>query len=154
MLCPFCKKPRNTKVIDSRSIKAGRAVRRRRQCLHCAERFTTYEEIEIVRLRVIKRDGEREEYERHKIEDGLRRALQKRPVSEERLQKLLAAIEYDIQSSEKREMTSRAIGRIVMDHLRDVDDVAFIRFASVYKSVGSADSFHKVVKEIMEREDK
>lgn len=152
MLCPFCKKPQNTKVIDSRTVKAGRVVRRRRQCLQCTERFTTYEEIEIVRLRIIKRDGTHEEYDRHKIEDGLRRALQKRPVSEERLQKLLAKIEYDIQALEKRDVTSRMIGRIVMDHLRDVDDVAFIRFASVYKSIGSADSFRKVVQEIMERE--
>lgn len=152
MLCPFCKKSRRTHVVDSRTVKAGRAVRRRRQCMHCDERFTTYEEIEIVRLTVIKRDGTQQEYNRTKIEDGLRRALQKRPVSEERLQKLLASIEYDIQSREKRALKSRVIGRIVMDHLRDIDDVAFIRFASVYKAIGSADSFRKVILELMEKD--
>ena len=152
MLCPFCKSEKQTKVIDSRGVKAGRAVRRRRQCKNCEERFTTYEEVEIVRLTIVKRDGTQEEYNRSKIEQGLRQALQKRPVNEERLQKLLYAIEYDIQSREKRLLKSRVIGKIVMNHLRDVDDVAFIRFASVYKSVGSADSFQKVIQEIMSDE--
>ncbi len=145
MQCPFCKKTAKTHVVDSRSVKTGRAIRRRRECLICKERFTTYEEVEIMRLSIIKRDGSREEYNRNKIEDGLRRSLQKRPVSEERLQKLLQAIEYDIQSREKRELKSKAIGKIVMNHLRDTDDVAFIRFASVYKAIGSADSFQKVI---------
>lgn len=149
MLCPFCKSAKQTKVIDSRTIKAGRSVRRRRQCVKCLERFTTYEEMEIVRLTIVKRHGGHEEYNRSKIEGGLRQALQKRPVSEERLQKLLLAIERDIQSREKRVLKSRVIGKIVMNHLRDIDDVAFIRFASVYKSIGSADSFQKVIQEIM-----
>jgi len=138
-----------THVVDSRNVKAGRAVRRRRGCPSCKERFTTYEEIEIVRLRIIKRDGVSQEYNRNKIEDGLRRALQKRPVTEQKLQKLLAEIEYDIQALEKREVKSRVVGKIVMNHLRDTDDVAFIRFASVYKAVGSADSFRKVISEMM-----
>lgn len=150
MQCPFCKKAVKTHVVDSRNVKAGKAVRRRRECPVCSERFTTYEEVEIVRLRVVKRDGSFEEYNRSKIEDGLRRSLQKRPVSEERRQKLLTDIEYDIQSREKRDLKSRVIGKIVMNHLRDVDDVAFIRFASVYKSVGSADSFRKVISEMMD----
>lgn len=149
MKCPFCKKQQQTKVIDSRTIKEGRAVRRRRECLKCNERFTTYEEIEILRLTVIKRDGSREEYDRDKIENGLRKALEKRPVTEERIQKLIAEIEYAIQSKEKREMKSRVIGKIIMDKLRDVDDVAFIRFASVYKAIGSADSFRRVIQDMM-----
>ncbi len=150
MQCPFCKKAQNTKVVDSRVVKSGRAVRRRRECLRCGERFSTREEIEIVRLRIIKRDGTRQEYNRIKIESGLRNALQKRPVSEERLQKLLNTIERSIQSLEKREVKSKVIGRIVMDHLRDVDDVAFIRFASVYKSIGSANTFNKVIQDVLD----
>lgn len=149
MKCPFCKKPHQTKVVDSRTIKEGRAVRRRRECLKCKERFTTYEEIEILRLTVVKRDGTKEEYDRYKVENGLRKALEKRPVTEERIEKLIAEIEYEIQSREKREMKSRVIGKIIMDKLRDVDDVAFIRFASVYKAIGSADSFRKVIQDMM-----
>ncbi len=136
-------------MLDSRMVKRGRAVRRRRECLKCAQRFTTYEEVEILRLRVIKRDGAVEEYDRDKIEGGLRKALEKRPVSEERIQKLITDIEYTIQAKEKREIKSRTIGKIIMDKLRDVDDVAFIRFASVYKSIGSADSFQRVIAEMM-----
>lgn len=151
MQCPFCKKVQNTKVVNSRVIRSGEVVRRRRECLKCKERFSTREEIEIVRLRIIKRDGTRQEYTRKKIENGLRNALQKRPVSEERLQKLLNAIERSIQSLEKRELKSKIIGRIVMDHLRDVDDVAFIRFASVYKSIGSVNTFNKVIQDILDK---
>jgi transcriptional repressor NrdR len=149
MKCPFCKKPQQTRVVDSRTIKAGRSVRRRRECLKCKERFTTYEEIELLRLTVIKRDGSKEEYDRYKVENGLRKALEKRPVTEDRIEKLITEIEYEIQSKEKREMKSRIIGKIIMDKLRDVDDVAFIRFASVYKAIGSADSFRKVIQDIM-----
>jgi transcriptional repressor NrdR len=150
MKCPFCKKLQKTRVVDSRTIKDGRSVRRRRECLKCKERFTTYEELELLRLTVIKRDGTKEEYDRYKVENGLRKALEKRPVTEDQIEKLIVQIEYDIQSKEKREMKSRAIGKIIMDHLRDVDDVAFIRFASVYKAIGSADSFRKVIQDLME----
>lgn len=152
MKCPFCKKLQQTRVVDSRTIKEGRSVRRRRECLKCKERFTTYEELELLRLTVIKRDGTKEDYNRDKVEGGLRRALKKRPVSEEQIEQLITQIEYDIQSKEKREMNSRTIGKIIMNHLRDVDDVAFIRFASVYKSVGSADSFRKVIQDVMRDE--
>jgi transcriptional repressor NrdR len=152
MKCPFCKKTQQTKVVDSRTIKDGRSVRRRRECLKCKERFTTYEELELLRLTVLKRDGTKEEYNRDKVEGGLRRALKKRPVSEEQIEQLVAQIEYDIQSKEKREMKSRVIGKIIMNHLRDVDDVAFIRFASVYKAVGSADSFRKVIQDVMKED--
>jgi transcriptional repressor NrdR len=152
MKCPFCKKTQQTKVVDSRTIKDGRSVRRRRECLKCKERFTTYEELELLRLTVLKRDGTKEEYNRDKVESGLRRALKKRPVSEEQIEQLVAQIEYDIQSKEKREMKSRVIGKIIMNHLRDVDDVAFIRFASVYKAVGSADSFRKVIQDVMKED--
>jgi transcriptional repressor NrdR len=152
MKCPFCKKTQQTKVVVSRTIIDGRSVRRRRECLKCKERFTTYEELELLRLTVLKRDGTKEEYNRDKVEGGLRRALKKRPVSEEQIEQLVAQIEYDIQSKEKREMKSRVIGKIIMNHLRDVDDVAFIRFASVYKAVGSADSFRKVIQDVMKED--
>ncbi|MCK4635814.1 MAG: transcriptional repressor NrdR [Candidatus Moranbacteria bacterium] len=151
MKCPFCRKKQETKVIDSREVKSGRAVRRRRECLKCQERFTTYEDVEIVRLTIIKRDGSKEEYNRGKIEEGIRRALKKRPVDEEHIDQLLNKIEYEVRSKEKRAMTSREIGRIIMDKLRDVDDVAFIRFASVYKSIGSANSFSKVIQDLMKK---
>jgi transcriptional repressor NrdR len=151
MKCPFCSKKQITKVIDSREVKNGRAVRRRRECLKCKERFTTYEDIEVIRLTLVKRDGSKEEYNRTKIEDGIRRALKKRPVNEERIERLLNEIEYKIYSKEKREMTTREVGRIIMDKLRDVDDVAFIRFASVYKSVGSANTFKKVIQDLMKK---
>ncbi len=150
MQCPFCKKAQNTKVVDSRVSKTGTVVRRRRECLKCKERFSTREEMEMIRLKIIKRNGTRQEYNRKKIESGLRNALQKRPVSEERLQKLLNAIERSIQALEKREVKSKVVGRIVMDHLRDVDDVAFIRFASVYKSIGSANTFNKVIQDVLD----
>lgn len=149
MKCPFCKKRQETRVIDSREAKGGRSVRRRRVCPKCNERFTTYEEIEIVRLAIIKRDGTKEEYNRKKIEEGIRRSLKKRPVNNERIEQMLNEIEYEIRSKEKLAITSREVGRIIMNKLRDVDDVAFIRFASVYKSVGSVDSFRKVIQDLM-----
>ncbi len=152
MQCPFCQKRSRTHVVDSRTIKAGRAIRRRRECGACDQRFTTYEEVEIVRLVILKRDGTKEEYNRAKIEDGLRRSLQKRPVSEEKLQRTLTAIEYDLQSRENKEIKSRAVGKVVMQHLKVLDDVAFIRFASVYKAIGSADSFRKVINEFMKED--
>ena len=138
-----------TKVIDSRNTQSGKAVRRRRRCLKCRDRFTTYEEIETVRLTVVKRSGEKQEYDRKKIESGLRKALEKRPVSEEKIEKLLTDVEYAIQSKDRRKVESREIGKMIMDKLRDVDDVAFIRFAIVYKGVGSVESFKKkVLKEL------
>lgn len=136
-------------MIDSREAKGGRSVRRRRVCPKCNERFTTYEEIEVVHLAVIKRDGKKEEYKRKKIEEGLRRSLKKRPINNEQIEQILNDIEYEIRSKEKLAITSREIGRIVMNKLREVDDVAFIRFASVYKSVGSVDSFRRVIQDLM-----
>lgn len=149
MRCPFCKKKQETRVIDSREARNGRSVRRRRICPKCKERFTTYEEIEVVRLAVIKRDGSKEEYNRKKIEEGIRRALKKRPVNQEKIEQMLNGIEYEIRSKEKMAITSREIGRIIMNKLREVDDVAFIRFASVYRSVGSVESFRKVIQDLM-----
>ena len=142
MNCPFCNHT-ETKVVDSRETNEGKITRRRRECEKCASRFSTYEEVELLRLTVVKKNGEKTDYDKHKIETGVRRALVKRPVSEERIAKLLGDVEYEIRSLEKPEVTTREIGRIVLKKLKELDEVAYVRFASVYKSFGSIESFKK-----------
>lgn len=142
MICPFCNHS-ETKVIDSRDTNDGKAIRRRRECEKCQARFSTYEEVEIMRLSVLKKDGGKEEYDKKKIESGIRKSLEKRPVSEEKINKIIGDIEYEIQAKENCEITSKEIGRIVLEKLKETDDVAYLRFASVYKSFGSAESFRK-----------
>lgn len=142
MFCPFCKNE-DTRVVDSRETNEGKITRRRRECLKCNARFSTYEEVELLKLVVVKRDGARVDYDKNKIEDGIRRALVKRPISQERVAKLIGDIEYEIQSLEKPEITTKEIGRIVLKKLKDLDEVAYVRFASVYKSFGSIESFKK-----------
>jgi len=142
MYCPFCSH-NETKVIDSRDTNDGKAIRRRRECEKCQARFSTYEEVEIMRLSVIKKDGRKEEYDKKKIESGIRKSLEKRPVSEEKINKIIGDIEYEIQAKENCEITSKEIGRIILEKLKETDDVAYLRFASVYKSFGSAESFKK-----------
>lgn len=141
MKCPVCHYP-ETKVTDSRETEEGLITRRRRQCLRCSFRFSTYEEVEILDLMVIKRDGSREPYGRLKIIKGLRKALEKRPLTEDSFKKLVSGIERDIQLKVKGgEITSMQLGEIVMKHLRRVDQVAYIRFASVYQSFKDAKAF-------------
>lgn len=147
MVCPFCGY-NETRVIDSRDTNDGKAVRRRRECEKCQARFSTYEEIEIMRLVVIKRNGDKQEYDQEKIKTGIDKALEKRPVSEEKVEKLLGCIEYAIHTKESNEITSREIGKIILEELKKVDDVAYLRFVSVYKSFGSADSFKKELKNL------
>ena len=142
MVCPFCGHL-DTKVVDSRDTNDGRAIRRRRECEKCQSRFSTYEEMEIMKLTVLKRDGAKEDYDRGKIEIGLRKSLEKRPVSEEKIQKAIGDIEYEIQAKESGEIKSKEIGKMVLDKLRELDEVAYIRFASVYKSFKSVESFKK-----------
>lgn len=142
MICPYCGGG-ETKVVDSRDTNDGKAIRRRRECEKCQARFSTYEEIEIMRLTVIKRDGSKQEYDRKKIEIGLRKALEKRPVSEEKINKAIGDIEYEIQAREGSEISSKEIGKMILEKLKEMDDVAYLRFASVYKSFKSADSFRK-----------
>ncbi len=144
MRCPFCNHE-DTKVVDSRETQEGRAIRRRRQCNHCDARFSTYEEVEIFRLLVVKKDGHKEEYDKTKIEKGLRRAFEKRPSSEERIERIMGEIEYTLHEKQAREIESREIGSLIMEKLKAVDEVAYIRFASVYKSFGSAKSFRKAL---------
>lgn len=142
MICPFCGHS-DTRVVDSRDTNDGKAIRRRRECEKCQARFSTYEEMEIMRLTVIKRSGTRQEYDRSKIEAGIRKALEKRPVSEEKIGKVIGDIEYEIQARESNEITSKEIGRLILEKLKETDDVAYLRFASVYKSFKSADSFRR-----------
>ncbi len=142
MICPYCGHL-ETKVIDSRDTNDGKAIRRRRECEKCQKRFSTYEEPEIMKLTVIKKDGSREEFQKEKIKKGIARALEKRPVNAEKREKLLREIEYEICSLGKTELSTREIGRIILKKLRQIDEVAYVRFASVYKSFGSIKAFRK-----------
>lgn len=147
MKCPYCSH-NETKVVDSRETKDGWAIRRRRECEKCASRFSTYEEAEMFKLSVVKKDGRREEYDRKKIEAGLERALEKRPGGEDKAEKILGEVEYELHARHVPEITSREIGDLVMEKLRAADEVAYIRFASVYKSFGSAKSFKKAIENL------
>lgn len=142
MICPFCGHG-ETKVVDSRDTNDSRAIRRRRECEKCQARFSTYEEMEIMRLTVTKRDGTKQEYARSKIEIGLHKALEKRPVSEEKISKAIGDIEYEIQARESNEISSKEIGRMILEKLKELDAVAYLRFASVYKGFKNAESFRK-----------
>src|SRR5690348_343445 len=132
MRCPVCNHI-DTKVVDSRMTEGGLSIRRRRECDKCEYRFSTFEEMEILDLSVVKRNGRREPYMRGKIESGLTKALEKRPYTAERFKSVVGAIERDIQKRKASEMTSEELGEIVMRHLRKFDTVAYIRFASVYR---------------------
>lgn len=147
MLCPFCSYP-NTKVVDSRETLEGRAIRRRRECEDCQARFSTYEEVEIFRLLVVKKDGRKEEYDKSKIEKGLKRAFEKRPQAEEQVEKMMGEIEYALHEKKVSEIPSQKIGSLILEKLKDVDEVAYIRFASVYKSFSSAKSFLKALEKL------
>ncbi len=154
MKCPYCKENRD-KVIDSRSSEAGRVIRRRRQCLACSRRFTTYEKVgESFKLNVIKKDNSRVPYEREKVIAGLQKACYKRPVSAEQMQQIADKVEEDIFRHSDKEVSSKFIGESTMKHLRAVDKVAYIRFASVYRQFMAADEFiDEVSQAIMESDD-
>lgn len=148
MKCPFCNQE-NTRVIDSRPVPDNNSIRRRRQCDECGKRFTTYEKIETIPLTVIKKDQSREQYERRKIQDGITRACYKRPVSVERIESLMDQIETEVFNREEKEIPSALIGEIVMDKLKDLDAVAYVRFASVYREFKDVDTFMDELKKIM-----
>lgn len=139
MMCPFCKHD-ETKVIDSRGSQEF-VIRRRRECLKCERRFTTYEKIEESPLKVIKKDGSRVPFDRNKIREGIEKACWKRPVSEETIERIVADIEIDLYENFEREVPSRYIGEKVMDALRQIDQVAFVRFASVYRDFKDVTDF-------------
>jgi len=139
--CPFCKEDKD-KVIDSRSSEGGRVIRRRRQCLVCSKRFTTYEKIgESFKLNVVKKDGSRVPYDRDKVVAGLQKACYKRPVSADQVRETADRVEEDIFKNHDKEVSSRFIGESVMRHLRAIDKVAYIRFASVYREFTDAGKF-------------
>jgi transcriptional repressor NrdR len=140
MYCPFCKAD-DTKVVDSRLVADGGQVRRRRECLSCSERFTTYEMAELVMPRVIKTDGTREPFDESKLRAGLQLALEKRPVSIEEIEVALTQIRQFLQVTGEREVPSRMIGEAVMAKLRELDEVAYVRFASVYRSFQDLSEF-------------
>lgn len=140
MKCPFCQKS-DTKVIDSRILQEGFSVRRRRKCEVCAKRFTTYETIEVSMPYVVKLDGRREPYRREKILQGFEKACQKRPIPTEQIEKIVNSIEKNILEIADKEIKTTQIGRIVMSYLRDLDPVAYIRFASVYRKFQDVDEF-------------
>ena len=148
MKCPFCNQE-NTRVIDSRPVPDNNSIRRRRQCDECGKRFSTYEKIETIPLTVIKKDQSREQYERRKIQDGITRACYKRPVSVERIESLMDEIETEVFNREEKEIPSALIGEIVMDKLKDLDAVAYVRFASVYREFKDVDTFMDELKKIM-----
>lgn len=133
MHCPFCRTD-DTKVIDSRLVAEGDQVRRRRECLSCHERFTTYEVAELVMPRIIKQSGHREPFNEDKLRAGIVRALEKRPVSIEAIEAVITQIKHALRATGERELDSRVVGEQVMEHLRALDQVAFVRFASVYRS--------------------
>lgn len=147
MKCPYCGHD-ETKVVDSRETKEGSAIRRRRECEKCAERFSTYEEAETFTFTVIKKDGRREEYDRRKIEAGLARAFEKRPQANEKAERILTEVEYALHAKHAAEIPSREIGNLIMEKLKSLDEVAYIRFASVYKSFGSVKSFRKAIENL------
>jgi transcriptional repressor NrdR len=150
MLCPFCRHSED-RVVDSREAHEGQVIRRRRECLKCQRRFTTYERIEEILPSVVKKDGSRETFDRLKILEGLRRACQKRPISSEQLEALVTEVERHLQESGEREIPSRVIGEAVMKRLHDLDEVAYVRFASVYRAFHDVGEFMSELKQLGKR---
>ncbi|MDJ0928710.1 MAG: transcriptional regulator NrdR [Gammaproteobacteria bacterium] len=149
MHCPFCSNP-ETKVNDSRLAGAGRQVRRRRECLACGERFTTFETPELVMPRLIKRDASREPFDENKLRGGIVRALEKRPVSSEAVERAVDRIIHELQTAGEREIPSRQVGELVMETLRALDEVAYVRFASVYRSFQDVTEFQEEIQRLRE----
>lgn len=149
MRCPFCKED-NDRVIDSRASQDGVAIRRRRECVSCMRRYTTYERPEETTIKVIKKDGSRAPFDRDKIQRGLERACVKRPIKTEQIQATVAAIENDVYSSFDTEIESRQLGLLVMEHLRELDEVAFVRFASVYREFNDVHDFFEELRPMLD----
>jgi transcriptional repressor NrdR len=148
MKCPVCYFD-DTKVVDSRVATDGLSIRRRRECLKCNFRFSTYEEVELLDLAIVKRDGRRESYSREKLISGLKKSFEKRPITEDNFKKLVHSVERELQRLKKSEITSRQIGAIVMKQLKKVDQVAYIRYASVYESFKDAQEFRKELNKLI-----
>lgn len=149
MHCPFCS-AEDTKVIDSRLVAEGDQVRRRRECLSCAERYTTYEVAELVMPRLIKTNGSREPFNEEKLRAGFLRALQKRPVSIEAMEAEIQQIKHALRATGEREVKSIVLGELVMEHLKQLDQVAYVRFASVYRSFEDISEFRDAIESLQQ----
>ncbi|MFN2329510.1 MAG: transcriptional regulator NrdR [Chromatocurvus sp.] len=147
MYCPFCA-AEDTKVIDSRLVADGVQVRRRRECLSCHERFTTYETAELVMPRIIKQNGNREPFDEEKLRAGFLRALEKRPVPVESIESVISQIKHSLRATGEREVNSRVLGELVMDSLKQLDQVAYVRFASVYRSFQDIAEFRDAIERL------
>jgi transcriptional repressor NrdR len=152
MRCPKCSHEED-KVLDSRSVRNGDATRRRRVCMRCGHRFTTYEEVLRPKLRIVKRDGRREDLDREKLISGMERACEKRPVSAAQIENIADAIIEDLEGEYDREAPGRVVGKKVMDHLERLDEVAYVRFASVYRRFKTVDQFLNQIEGMMHRGD-
>ena len=148
MRCPYCNQD-NTRVVDSRPVEETNSIRRRRLCDSCGRRFTTYENVETIPLTVIKKNLNREQYDRNKLSNGVRRACYKRPIASDKLEAMIDAIEGDIFNAEDKEISSTKIGEIVMSHLKDLDSVAYVRFASVYREFKDVSTFMDELKKFL-----
>ena len=150
MRCPYCNQD-NTRVVDSRPVEETNSIRRRRLCDSCGRRFTTYENVETIPLTVIKKNLNREQYDRNKLINGVRRACYKRPIASDKLEAMIDAIEGDIFNAEDKEISSTKIGEIVMSHLKDLDSVAYVRFASVYREFKDVSTFMDELKKLIDQ---
>ena len=148
MKCPFCNQD-DTRVVDSRPVDDNSSIRRRRMCDACGKRFTTYEKVETIPLIVIKKDQNREQYDRRKIENGVIRACYKRPISAQQITRFVDQIENQVFGREEREVSSEVIGELVMDQLKDLDPVAYVRFASVYREFKDVNTFMDELKKLL-----
>lgn len=148
MKCPYCSHLEDM-VVDSRALADGGIIRRRRECIKCHRRFTTYERIEEVMLKVIKKDGRREDYDRQKLMNGVLKACEKRPISMEQIEKLVQDVEKQIEADSKREIKSKRIGELVIKRLQKLDEVAYVRFASVYRQFKDISQFMHEVKGLL-----
>ncbi len=148
MICPYCGDS-SSRVVDSREVREGAEIRRRRECTECSRRFTTYERVDELPVTVVKRDGRRESFDREKLLTGMLRACEKRPVPRRDLLRIVDAVESAIASQEVREMSTEAIGHLVIERLRDLDQVAYVRFASVYRRFEDVNQFMEELKTLL-----
>ena len=149
MKCPYCGY-KESKVVDSRPAEEGASIRRRRECLSCGKRFTTYETVESLPMVVVKRDGSRQSFDRRKVVNGMLRACEKRPVSVAQLEKIGEEIEQELQNSLEREISTEHVGELVMDKLKGLDEVAYVRFASVYRQFKDINSFREELNKLLD----
>ena len=152
MRCPFCDNE-DTKVIDSRPIDDGKAIRRRRECEKCVKRFTTYEKVETTIIMIIKKDGSRQAFDRDKLMNGIIKACEKRPVALADIERVVDSIERGLNNMMEKEVKSTFLGELVMEQLKDLDEVAYVRFASVYREFKDVDSFYEEILNLKDKED-